>query len=87
MVTKHPLSGVSRVEGFALQPGRLSVMTSRHQLANIIIGRDGVGEALARHSHDCAERPSGSADETWGGWNAHKTLWDRLDRLGRLVRV
>ena len=87
MVTKHTLSGLSRLDPFALEPGRLSVMTSRHQLTNIIVSRDGVGSALEQHLHDCSERPSGSEDRTWNGWRAHQQLWSRLESAGRIVRV
>ena len=87
MVAKHTLSGTSRFDGFSLEPGRLCVMTSRHQLACIIVGRDGVGEALERHQHNCADRPSGADNPEWLGWRAHTTLWSMLEANGRLVRV
>jgi hypothetical protein len=87
MVMKHTLSGIRRFEAFSLEPGRLCVMSSRHQLGCIIIGRDGVGAALDEHQHDCAQRPSGSADAAWDGWRAHRTLWSKLETSDRLVRV
>lgn len=87
MVMKHTLSGVRRFDGFSLEPGRLCVMSSRHQLGCIIVGRDGVGRALEDHQHDCAQRPSGAEDLAWSGWRAHRTLWSMLEDKGRLVRV
>ncbi len=87
MVAKHTLSGLARLDGFALDPGRLCVMTSRHQLGVILVGRDGVAAALERHQHDTAERPSGTEDAQWAGWRAHHRLWTALDTMGRLIRI
>jgi AAA domain len=87
MVAKHTLSGLAHLDGFALDPGRLCVMTSRHQLGVILVGRDGVAGALERHRHDTAERPSGTEDAQWAGWRAHHRLWTALDAMGRLVRA
>jgi hypothetical protein len=87
MVAKHTLSGIGRLDAFALEPGRLCVMSSRHQLGCILVGRDGVGTALERHQHDCAARPAGADDATWAGWLAHRTLWNTLETEGRLVRI
>jgi len=87
MVVKHTLSGLLRVDPFALEPGRTCVMLSRHQVGCVIVGRDGVGEALDRYQHDSGARPSGAEDLTWSGWQAQATLWDRLERSGRLIRI
>lgn len=86
MIVKHPLSGQSRLDHFALEAGRWCVMLSRHQAACIIVGRQGIGEALERHHHDCAERPLGAQDVQWEGWWAHKELWRRLSDEGRIVQ-
>jgi hypothetical protein len=87
MIVKHPLSGQARVDRFALEPGRWCVMLSRHQGACIIVGRDGIGDTLERHRHDCAERPLGAEDMEWRGWQAHASLWHKLTNRNRLVRV
>jgi hypothetical protein len=87
MIVKHPLSGRSVLDHFALEPGRWCVMLSRHQGACIIVGRDGIGDALERHEHDCAERPLGAEDVEWRGWRAHEWLWRELERRGRAFRV
>jgi hypothetical protein len=87
LLVKHPLSGKRRLDGFVLEPGRLGVALSRHLVACIIVGRDGVREALDSHDHDCSERPMSAEDSEWAGWRAHWSLWDRLEQLGRLVRV
>jgi hypothetical protein len=87
MVMKHPLSGTGRFDRFSLEPGRLCVMTSRHQAACVIVGRDGVDAALAKHQHNCAERPSGAEDAEWTGWRAHDVFWSELEQKGRLVRA
>lgn len=87
MIVKHPLSGQARLDRFALEPGRWCVMLSRHQSACIIVGRDGIGEALDRHQHDCAERPLGAEDMEWQGWRAHERLWHELSNLGQIIHV
>jgi hypothetical protein len=87
MVVKHPLSGQAKLDRFALEPGRWCVMLSRHQGACIIVGRDGIADALDRHHHDCAERPLGAEDMEWQGWRAHERLWHELSILGRIVRI
>jgi hypothetical protein len=87
MVAKHTLSGISEPSSFELVPGRLSVMTSRHQLGMVIVSRDGIGAALEGHKHDTTERPVGSEDEQFAGWRAHVELWNRLEQLGRIVRL
>lgn len=87
MIAKHTLSGLSLPTGFDLNPGRLCVMLSRHQLAAVVVTRDGVGEALDRHRHDTEERPVGSTDEQFAGWRAHSSLWNTLETQGRIVRA
>ncbi len=87
MVVKPPLSGATRFGKFGLEPGRWCVMLSRHRRACVIVTRDGVGDLLDRHQHDCASRAMGVANAAWEGWRAHSMLWQRLDELGRLVRL
>ncbi len=87
MVVKHTLSGLLRVDPFSLQPGRTCVMLSRHQVGCVIVGRDGVGEALDRYQHDSGARASAAEDATWSGWRARATLWEQLERSGRLIRI
>jgi hypothetical protein len=87
MIVKHPLSGHPRLDRFALEPGRWCVMLSRHQSACVIVGRDGIGNAVKRHQHDCAERPLGAEDMEWLGWRAHTRLWSDLSSAGRIIRV
>ena len=87
MVVKHPLSGMRRLDKFGLEPGRWSVSLSRHVLGCVIVGRDGIGKSLEDHSHDCADRPMGSEDIEWAGWQAHQRVWKELERCGCLARV
>ncbi len=85
MVVKHPLSGTAKYDAFGFEPGRFCVMLSRHQIGCIIVGRQGVGERLDAHLHDCASRPLGAENAEWTGWNAHREVWVYLDSRGRLV--
>jgi hypothetical protein len=87
MIVKNPVSGVKRLDAFSLDPGRLCVMLSRHQLGCIVVGRDGFTGALEAHQHDCANRFMGAADIDWKGWQAHSRIWTELERMGRFVRM
>ena len=87
MIAKHPLSGLRRFDEFSLEPGRFCVMLSRHQLGCIVVGRDGVGDALESHSHDCARRALGAENAEWAGWRAHSYVWNRLEQRGGLFRI
>jgi hypothetical protein len=86
MVVKHPLSGKKRLGLFDLEPGRWCVMLSRHLLGCVIVGRDGITDALERHAHSC-DRVMGSDDSEWIGRQAHQTLWSQLEQDGRVVRL
>jgi hypothetical protein len=87
MVVKHPLSGLRRIDQFALEPGRACVMISRHQLGCVIVTRAGIAEALDDYQHDSGARPTGAEDAIWAGREAHWTLWRELECRGRIVTV
>ncbi|MEW6732135.1 MAG: AAA family ATPase [Acidobacteriota bacterium] len=87
MIVKHPLSSQNRFDQFNLEPGRFCVMLSRHQLGCIIVGRDGIGEALERHQHDCGSRALGAENNEWIGWRAHSSIWAEMERRRRLIRI
>lgn len=87
MIARYPVLPGHRLSAFDLEPGRVCVQLSRHQLACIIVGRDGVGDALDAHQHDVSARASEAVDAEFIGWRAHRELWSRLDGAGRLVRV
>lgn len=87
MIIKHPLSGTADFGDFPLSPGRLCVMTSRHQLGCVLVTRDGVGDDLAQHVQDSSKRPSGARDHVWYGFRAHQHLWSALDDAGYIVRA
>lgn len=87
MVAKHTLSGMKRFGEFELEPGRLCVMTSRHKLGCIIVGRDGIGTALENHGHNCADWPSGAESLEWRGWLANREFWKRMESSDRVIKV
>lgn len=87
IVARHPVLPGHRLSAFDLEPGRVCVQLSRHQLACVIVGRDGVGDALAAHQHDISARANEAVDAEFVGWRAHRELWLRLDAAGRLLRV
>ncbi len=85
MIVKHPLSGARTLGEFGLDPGRLTVMLSRHQLACIVVTRRGLPEALQMYEHDSGARPTGSDNPIWRGWLAHVRLVDDLS--GRVFKA
>lgn len=87
MIAKHTLSSAKSLDTFSLEPGRLCVMTSRHELGCIVIGRAGIGKALDEHRHNCADWPSGAESLEWIGWNANKRFWDGLEGAGRVINA
>jgi len=87
MVVRHPLTGHSRLSGFAIEAGRWCVSLSRHLLGCVIVGRDGIQRALDLHQHDCAARALGGDDADWSGLLAHRRLWDNLSQRNRLIAV
>jgi hypothetical protein len=87
MVARYPVVPGRRLSAFDLEPGRVCVQLSRHQIACIIVARDGVGDALREHQHDVSARASEAVDAEYVGWRAHSELWSRLDAENRFVRV
>jgi len=87
MVVKHPLSGLRRIDEFALEPGRACVMLSRHQLGCLVVTRAGIADALDDYQHDSGARPTGSEDMIWAGREAHWALWNELERRSRIFSV
>jgi hypothetical protein len=87
MVVKHPLSGIARPEKFSLDAGRWCVMLSRHKLACVVVGREGIDESLSDYQHDSCVTPCGADDVAWRGWQAHWSLWQQLTSERRIVKM
>jgi hypothetical protein len=87
MIARHPILPGRRQTAFDLDPGRFCVMLSRHQIGCVLVGREGIGEALDRHQHDCAARAMEADNSEWNGWRAHASLWGALEAAGRLIRI
>ncbi len=85
-IVKHPLSAVARAQAFNLDPGRLCVMLTRHQLACVVLSRDNVSRVLEAYEHDCGERRAGREDVVWNGFRAHRDFWRRMNDQGRVFR-
>jgi hypothetical protein len=60
-------------------------MLLRHQLGCIVVGREGIVEALEHHKHDFGSRAPGAENGEWLGWRAHYNIWAELKRRRRLV--
>jgi hypothetical protein len=84
VIAKHPLSGVPRASSFDMDPGRLCVMLSRHQLACIVVTRADVPDALSKYEHDCGERRAGRPDDIWTGFQAHRHFYELIAAHGRV---
>jgi hypothetical protein len=86
MIAVHPLSGVLRPSEFDLETGRLCVMASRHRGGLVLLGRDHIGETLARTIPSAAQ-PVGRPDVAGRGHAVHSGLWERLHMDGHVVAV
>jgi hypothetical protein len=83
----HPLSGVLHPSDFHLNPGRMCVMMSRHQVICFLLSRAGLGEALMSYMPD-DDRFLGQVDDpSYGGWRAHEAVWRRLENESRVIRA
>lgn len=88
VIAKHPLNVGNAAPGsFDLDPGRLCVMLSRHQLGCFVVGRESIGHRIAAYMHDSRPTPIGAVDRTWLGHRAHAAVWHALARQQRLVTV
>jgi hypothetical protein len=87
VIARHPLSGLSAASGFDLTPGRLCVMLSRHQLACILLTRAHLPELLDAYEHDCGVRLAGGTDDIWNGFNAHRSIYRKLEAAKRIVPI
>lgn len=74
----HPLSGQPEPSSFAMDAGRLCVMTSRHKVACVLLSRPGVVEAAAAGSGGAKRNLSMADSAEHLGWQAHTTLLERL---------
>lgn len=84
VIAKHPLSGVASPFSFDMDPGRLCVMPSRHQLVCVVVTRADLPAALAPYEHDCGERGAGRPDEIWDGYQAHRRFYELTKARGRI---
>ena len=86
IIAFHPMSGKIRPDAFALDPGRLCVALSRHRIACMILGRDGIGEAIDRYVPDDDRFLCQYDDPVHKGWRAHQMLLAEMARRDRVVR-
>jgi hypothetical protein len=87
IIALHPFSGRRRATEFALEAGRMCVAISRHRVACIIIGRDGVRECLDDLPADEGRFLGQLDDPLFEGWRAHSGLWMALDNRNTIVRA
>lgn len=80
MVVVHPLSSMVNPGSFDLETGRLCVMASRHEVGLLVVGRDHIGETLAKVL-PAAEQPIGRPDIVAAGLQRHREFWQHLEQL------
>lgn len=94
VIATHPVgageaglsSGPGRLSEFTLEAGRWCVMLIRHQLACVVIARQGTRTSL-RSYRPRGVRPLGAADGEWAGLQAHLRVWQALESMGRLITL
>jgi AAA domain len=86
IIALHPLSGKHRPTEFASEAGRMCVALSRHRVACIMVGRDGIREVLDRLVPDDARFLGQVGDPLFDGWRAHSSLCDALENRNAIIR-
>ena len=78
MLVWHPLSGRADVSAFHLDSGRLCVMLSRHRIAAVVVGREGIDARLGRAVPQSDRALGVEGDPVYEGWRAHRTVLQGL---------
>ena len=64
----------------------MCVAVSRHRVACIMVGRDGIREILDRLVPDDGRFLGQIGDPYFEGWRAHATLCDALENRNAIIR-
>ena len=86
IVALHPISGAERVTEFNCEAGRACVALSRHRIACVIVGRDGISEALDRAVLEDERHLGRPDDPLFDGMRAHRTLMEQLEARALIER-
>jgi hypothetical protein len=86
IIALHPLSGKHRPTEFAAEAGRMCVAVSRHRVACIMVGRDGIREILDRLVPDNGRFLGQIGDPFFDGWHAHSILCAALEERNGVIR-
>jgi len=86
IIALHPISGAERVTAFNAEAGRVCVALSRHRLACIVVGRDGVADAIDRAVLEEERYLCAPDDPLYEGIRAHRTLIEQLENRDLVVR-
>jgi hypothetical protein len=81
----HPLSGKHRPTEFSVEAGRMCVALSRHRVACVMIGREGIRETLDRLVPDNDRFLGQIGDPFFDGWQAHFKLATALDEHDSII--
>jgi AAA domain len=85
-IALHPLSGKHCLTEFAAEAGRMCVAVSRHRVACILIGRDGIRETLDHLVPDGGRFLGQIGDPLFEGWRAHSAFWMALENRNAIIR-
>jgi hypothetical protein len=86
IVSLHPISGAERVSAFHVEAGRTCVALSRHRIACLVLGRDGVANAIDRAVLEEKRHLGCPDDSLYEGIRAHRALIEQLESRGLIVR-
>ncbi len=76
----HPLAGLTKADGFHLDPGRLCVLLTRHRQVCILVGRAGDRELLEDQVPPPTEAYLGwDPDPVLDGWEIHQQIFTALE--------
>jgi hypothetical protein len=78
VIAWHPLAGLTDVDEFHLDPGRLCVMLTRHRHACIVFGRASDRELVEGIPPASPAFTGWDGNPTLEGWYAHEVVFNRL---------
>lgn len=80
VIAWHPLAGLSDVDEFHLDPGRLCVMLTRHRQACIVIGRAGDRKLVEGIPPATPGYVGWESNPALDGWYAHEAVFSALEK-------
>lgn len=79
MFAWHPLAGLSEVDAFHLDPGRLCVMLTRHRHACVVVGREADRELVLGIPPATPSFVGWDMNPALDGWYVHEGVFRALE--------